>query len=95
MTKYIDEDTMVLISNRLRDIFRHAGEENINDTTKPLPWLRTVIENMNIVDTTQDENSPMRNKPLFMHLCEDGNIDPKTGQKIERVMSKKGWKNYP
>lgn len=75
MDRYIDEESLILTAYDLRDVF-----QNITEPEQAVQAIKQIIDNVNIVDPTEHEGSPWRNRPLHLVL---GDSEP-SAQELER-----------
>ena len=75
MSKYIDEESLILTAYDLRDVF-----QNIAEPEQAVQAIKQIIGNVNIVDPTEREGSPWRNRPLNSVLSDQ----KPSAQELER-----------
>lgn len=64
MSKNLDKDIGITIE-RLKQVFERSSDLQAPDVQEA---VAQIIEEANVVDTTQPEGSPRRNVPLWMAL---------------------------
>lgn len=89
MTKDIDDESLLLTVDRLREVFRDSHD----NTPQMVQAVKQIIGDVNITDTSEREGSSWRDRPLHM-ILKEAQQPPRPALRKLEAGAKTDWSKF-